>query len=625
MIIDPKSIAYCQDGRSIFDKQYNKFLQDMIGVQGWEDITVDLLPKVLNNTFWYHKYVAKMSLHKLLKTPDHMTDDEMKTAVKQTIFTINGLLIKRFLAFPDMIVSYKIIAKQTAELFSDLIRDYTKEPGIEQESIFLEIKEFLNYVKGNFHLNDAQTRIDLLVNFPFKFQSVGRFFVERLYLYEYCIKYYNNTNQDYTGSVTWFYRMSILHQTRVLGYLPRHVSWSKGIAYRDYIIQPEEKPELNLLEFIGKAIIEEFKFQRIPINALWKYRFDKMDISDEEEKLSELDESINQGLDFIVKDTASVTQPVSKGGKLEDARQLLLVIEANGWLIPIRDLDTHEIIDFIEYNRNKENIHETLFWFSYQIMINHLIELKRWKGIDHYFPFWFKSGNQYECPQLFDARIAIIKEPGKDRILTMSHSFFTWFLTPGGKLLNSCISLLDSHKTGLRGASDDWVFSQRMAAGSSESEFIYRYKEDPLKRKSTIWAIFQDWKEATDNINRYKGLMMVKALFQYHGFPDNYGRLILACLSVNQHVKQSVPIIDEDTGITQSFLWNGDICRGFMMGNPITKSILHCCHIVETVAARIELGHTMEPKRVNIYGNSSQNLKLNRRSVGNPPIQTFPK
>jgi hypothetical protein len=284
---------------------------------------------------------------------------------------------------------------------------------------------------------------------------------------------------------------------------------------------------------------------------------------------------------MVLKPSASIDTYVKDGGKLEDARKLLNLAIEHKWQIPVRNLDNHSIETMIEV------IHETdsdsdysrpLFWLSYQLMINHWVSLGQWTPDDkHEFVI---AGRPYR-PPVMNAQIVHISEPGKERNLTKSHAVLAWFLTPASKITQGTLAFLPEHRAGLLESGHEWRHQKRISPLSDESGFIY----DPLTgrtRKETR-QVFKDWTESTDFISKMVGWAHLKGLLDYIGFPQMYGRLLLKTVVEPQPVEEVVHrIITHDADdIIEPVAWTGAINEGFMMGNPMTKTILHLVHSSE--------------------------------------------
>jgi len=577
---NPKDYAFCSNGRSIFDNKYSRYIRTQTGVSGWGSVTPRNLVLVANNIYWFKKYNQELGLDKLLF--GSQDDDDILVSFKQTVFTLNGLLIKRFLVFPDLISSYSEIAEQTARLFKTLFVHYRTQPNrwVESErGPYLEIKEFLNHIKRNFHVEEARTRHNSLINFAFKYEDNYNFFPELHKLHTKILDMWNDIEEDYTKSPAWIYRMTTLAQTRVIGYLPKCISYYKGVKYRENLqLEPEIPGTLTL---IRRLIIEELIIKRVSkglLTSIEDYN-EYITTQDELEASQSFVAEAASTIDFNIRTAASSEQTVREGGKLEDARRAIELIRNQGWKIPVRSLRTNDIKEYLQCPQGDDtpDYHGLLFWFSYQTMLNDLVDKGQWPETDRYNFYINGTEIPWEPPDVWLALITIVKEPGKDRYLTMSNSFYTWSLIPCGKILNQILAVLPEHTIGLKGASDGWSYSQDIGPDADNTGFIYTESGSTKK----TFQYFQDWVEATDNINKHVGVIMVKALMDYAGFPEKYGFFCLTVLYKSQNYIQNVK-----TANGQPFQHKGLINNGFMMGNPMTKTILHLCHVVDTAGTR---------------------------------------
>jgi hypothetical protein len=294
-----------------------------------------------------------------------------------------------------------------------------------------------------------------------------------------------------------------------------------------------------------------------------------------------------------IKQSASTDHTVSDGGKIEDARLLVKIMRENSWQLPVRDLDNHEIIKYIDigtFDTDVESWSRPIFWASYQIVLNFWIRKGKWDPSDY---FRLPLGEAEYEEDILLAKILHISEPAKERNLTKSKATYAWFLTPAGKLCQSILAKLPEHRAGLEMAAHDWMHTRRISGESEESGFIY----DPVtgKLQDDIVHSFKDWTESTDYIGKQVGITHLRALMDFVAFPAKYKelvcRLIMAPLPVEEIVLRKAGAFSSDNYIEQySTKWNGAIREGFMMGNPITKTILHLVHVseLETVSHYLE-------------------------------------
>lgn len=563
-LYEPKDAAFCIDHTSIFSDKYPATISNEIGAKGWSNISsIDQIYKLMKRCYWFT--YQRVDFSDLFKVQMHFR--EFSQALKQTLYTIDGLLTKKFLALGPEISTYTNIASTTGKLFRDLFSEYLGQ----KQGCYKEIKDFLNHIKTDFHNNDARTRL-LALSYDFKFHSINNFFKRELNkLRDHISLLWSTEGLDYTDSPAWVVRCAILVQTRILGYLPL-VQSSKGAQeFREKINRNPKRIPQEELDFWYNAIQDEFRRENIPENFL------ALESLDETEKKTF--DSIIERTEFVLKPSASVDTRVASGGKIEDARLLLQIAREGNWKIPIRDLATFDIIE--ERNLPKEEIevdfNTPIFWYSVQICLNWLIEKGKWTK-DHYYHLPYRDTAYRES--IADARILHIREPGKDRHLTMSKATYTWALLPAGKVLNASLALLASHKEGLSGTNDAWAFNRRIAAESDESAFIYTNEGTGSNK---LLQYFSDWTESTDFIEKLYGLTAVDAIGDYIGFWPKYMVFIKLLISIPQPVREVVLLLGEER---ERVPYEGFIRNGFMMGNPITKSILHSCHVVETSLTR---------------------------------------
>jgi len=253
-------------------------------------------------------------------------------------------------------------------------------------------------------------------------------------------------------------------------------------------------------------------------------------------------------------------------------------------------LSTHEIREYIQVQSTPEELEDVsrpLFWISYQLFLNHWIKRGRWKNKEEYYPFLINGKHEY-APDIMNAKIVHISEPGKERNLTKSHAALAWFLTPGAKLSQATLAILPEHRAGLLESGHEWRHQKRISPLSDESGFIYDSRTG--KVYPDIRHIFKDWTESTDFICKAVGYVHLRTFFDYVGFPAAYARLILLTIvepqPVVEVISQTVTEFEEKVEPVQ---WSGSINEGFMMGNPMTKTILHLVHESERAVATLYL------------------------------------
>jgi len=590
--INPEEVMFCQNSTGVFDNSYPGFLRDKIQVTGWAHVTDKNLVDILKALYWYRRYSYQYKLDtKVRELILRLGIRKTKHIVMQSMHTINSLLIKKMMAFSPEIEGYEPIAKHTAWAFRDLLEIYGLAPQwnaggllVEPEiGFYQDAKIFSNFVKSNFHKEDRITRLSI-TEWRASTKSFGAFFgTELKRLRAYAESVYSTTGSDYTLSPAWIFRMTTLCQTRGLGYLPEAIAECKRQSFRNTVNREPVKVSPEMMHLQALAVKTRLS-EKIPPLIL---SGDRIHSLKEEEK--EMFQEAFSRIAMPIKGSASLDTFVKDGGKIEDARALLELARRYQWKIPVRDLSTHEIREYIQVSNSPEELMDVsrpLFWISYQLFLNHWIKRGRWKMESEYHAFLTSEGEY--APRLMDAKIIHISEPGKERNLTKSHACLAWFLTPGAKLSQATLAILPEHRAGLLESGHEWRHQKRISPLSDESGFIYDSRTG--KVHADIRHVFKDWTESTDFICKAVGYTHLRVFFEYVGFPAAYARLILLTIVEPQPVVEVIShVIREHEEYIEPVEWSGSIREGYMMGNPMTKTILHLVHESEHAVAILYL------------------------------------
>jgi len=617
--INPEQVLFCPDARSIFDNKYPVIIKEKLNVSGFGHLTRNTVIPVLNKLYWFRVYGKKYRLQQEVERsisikgnfPNFLQD------LKQSLHSINGLLIKKFMALGPECVSYKKIAEQTARLFRDFILDYTSPTRLElpiqaQDSIYEDCKDFFNYIKENHEAKNFDKRISLL-NYEFKNRSLGTFFGTELRRLQSMVIHRTNMGLgDYTQTLAWDFRCVELCQTRNLGYLPYYIAREKAAEWRDVVNRDVEDVSTEVLQLIKGSIHQELGRANVPRDLL----------SGDTIKTEQL---IEESVSLELKYTASARSTRSEGGKPEDARFYLSQIRMFGWRVPIRDLDTFEVIGMtpklsplVEDNDDGFNLSSIIFWFSLQNILNWILERKLLPPKDRwYYRFLDNEGNQHRINNIMDAVVILINEPGKGRKLVKSHPILNWFLIPGSKMCQKILAYHPDHKAGLELGSHDWVHSKRTSGDSMESDFMFDSITGRIRPE--INSAYTDWTEATDRMKKRLGIAHLRGFFEYISFPRVYGILIQIMIREPQPIKEVVQLTSLDEFENrETIIMTGFIREGFMMGNQMTKTILHLAHISERGISE----KFLEERGINVIRNNGYGRI--RRNIGQIPYGTEP-
>jgi hypothetical protein len=604
----------------LFDNKYPGWFRDELGVTGWQHVTEDYLEASLMSLYWYRTYSKVLNIGKMIsKGIINLGLRQVRHAITQAVHTINGVLIKKFMAFCPESVRYSDYAKQTAYLFRDLLSDYLHpivfEQGVITEPeglVYSELKSFLNLVKESFHGASFERRKEWL-EYNFKSKSLRRMFNEKDRVRDLVhVKYQMGT--DYTNSPAWIFRCTTLCQTRVLGYLPTCIAEVKRRQFRENVSRPREIPPRENLQLIEIAVEDELKRAGIPREFLGRRYF-------HDDKTTARFNEAMAAIDLPLKGAASVDNFVREGGKIEDARQVINLAIDNQWKIPVRDLHDHEVIKtfMIEPSDSQaaSDYVRPLFWISYTIILNWFVK-KGFVKDTNYYPLL--DGDQDYLPDPMRASIVHISEPGKERNLTKSTGFLAWFLTPASKITQDTLAELPEHVAGLTASGHEWRHQKRISSVSDESSFIYDIRTGYTNPR--IIHSFKDWTESTDFIGKLVGWAHLKTLFEYIAFPEGYAALIAHAILEPQPVTEVVSLKNLEGELEfEPVRWTGFINEGFMMGNPMTKTILHLIHVSEraVVRAMLERHRAFEQPR-GPYRGLGDPIRLDRsKTVGSHP------
>lgn len=579
-IIDPKSVMFCFDFKSILDEKFPAHLKN-IGLGGQDDIVKGKFTTLLQQTYWYRKFNKRLKLDSLVKkmegihiknANDRRQNHLFYEKLKQVLHTINGLLVKKFVALSPEISGYVKIAESTAYLFRDLFIEYMTIPGEPLEgitsSIFLELKTFFGKCKEHHDHPDYDTRLGVL-NYRFENKSIGRFFGSELVkLSGYVCHRMCDGNGDYTTSIAWDWRFTNLCQTRGMGYLPSYLARIQVAKYWDNITRPVEQVEEKLLKTINSAICYELTYSEVKRNQLL-----------EENNPRDL---INQCMIMDLKTNASVEHTVKEGGNLEDARWFLRKTRINKWRFPIRNLGTFEIVDYTPLitadswdEQGLIDLSSVLFWGAITVATNYFCRRSRLPA--EYYTTLLNNGKDYEEEKLMYATLLGINEPGKYRILVKSHCLLNWSLSLASKLSQKILAQIPEQAAGLELGSHDWQHAKRVSGEYTEASFMYDSTTGHVKPE--IHFAYTDWTEATDKMKKRIGVQHLKSYFYYIGFPTAYAKLVFELIREPQYCTETVLV----SGIEQDYIIRSSkyITEGFMMGNRMTKTILQLAHVSE--------------------------------------------
>jgi hypothetical protein len=242
-------------------------------------------------------------------------------------------------------------------------------------------------------------------------------------------------------------------------------------------------------------------------------------------------------------DSAELSVPRHDGGKYEAFRQVYRRIQdADVFRVNLHDGSlTSEIIP-----QEDSNIGERCFHFT-------LRELKEGK-----------------LPDILTVRSEAVVEAGKIRLITVGEIHHNILLHPASHILLDVLKLVPSSASGVGAANHAFEFYKRLNHKNPRATFIF----DDADR----WILSSDLETATDYANPIiTRIILATFLGKYClGFPPFYTRVIMQLLTA--------PRLIYDERTRESFTTT----RGCLMGDPVTKFVMHMLHLV---AAEIAAGY----------------------------------
>jgi len=570
--IPGKEVVFCHDQQCLFDDKYSGPMRDRVNSTGWSNISEKNILIALNQLYWFRANRMKLNLPRLIfELIDKVGFRKVKHAITQSLHTINGCISKLLLAMPDCLETYEKIEACTAHLFRGLIVEYCQDtifvdgkPTADPNSLYNELKNTFNFIKERFHNPSYERRVEIL-NMKFNNKAVKYLFDGFRKLKAKAAEY-SSAGMDFTLTMSFIIRCSILAQTRILGYLPNYLAEVKRYEFRENISREVEFPEPERIEMIRCCVREGIK-NHIKGGVLSNFENDP--------------ELFNQAIgeiDLNIKISASTDTFVKDGGKLEDARNLIRMAIENRWEIPVWDLNTDRVKETFTISGDYEVFghQRPLFWICYNLVRTFCITREFVEGEPYRF---FDRGKEY-LPDILSAKIVHISESGKERNLTKSTTILDFFLTVASKLCQTILAELPAHRAGLTSSGHEWQHLTRISPYSDESGFMYHGLTGKLKER--VISSFKDWRESTDFIGKIVGWTHLETFMEYIGFPERYMELVSVMITEPQPVTEVIhhKIFDGEE-MTSPIKWEGFVREGFMQGNKVTKTILHLQHVSE--------------------------------------------
>jgi len=336
------------------------------------------------------------------------------------------------------------------------------------------------------------------------------------------------------------WRASLLCQTRASGVPPRSVYLKTLLKIKNLLCE-EEDPEVytSIAGYIQPSVyrvhakVLEKLGSESKIEMFWKKCLDKAKIS--------------------LSDSGEFFTNSESGGKLEAARKVLASD------MPIHRINLFTGLKESVLDRSSTPVGELLF--NWACCMFHDRE------------------TCYER-NLMSVRISLVAELGKYRAITVSHLAHAMLLHVLSHVLLEYLTAIPSSESGVKAGNHAWNFFKRLSHKNPSAAFIFGDKD--------VYLFSTDWETATDYCNQTVAQVILNHLCTVLGIPKWYRETCVFALCAPRQVE----FIDERSKTLEVFYTE----RGELMGDPVTKVILHYYHLVARESALMQIEHVRKTR-----------------------------
>jgi hypothetical protein len=317
----------------------------------------------------------------------------------------------------------------------------------------------------------------------------------------------------------------ILSQTRASGVPPRSV-YDKTLAKTKAILTtPSDRLLYNkLAQPIAAAVDHTYGELLTRIGG--------------EEKRDGFFETVIRESKVSLSDSGEFFTPTEQGGKLEAARRVLRA---------------HPEIPEIDLNTGQK---------SGKILT---VDDPQGERLFHWACGMFTDRSRCYDKNNMSCRISLVAELGKYRTITVSVLQHALLLHPFSHMGLKILEAFPSSESGIGAANHAWNFFKRLSHRNPSADFIFNEKIDTVVYST-------DWQQSTDYCDPYVAGAMLNRLCYLLGVPKWYRETMLFALTAPRQVET----LDRN-GVPIEVFYTS---RGVLMGDPVTKVILHLYHLI---------------------------------------------
>ena len=177
----------------------------------------------------------------------------------------------------------------------------------------------------------------------------------------------------------------------------------------------------------------------------------------------------------------------------------------------------------------------------------------------------FRDRSKVYQTNCMSCRISLVAELGKYRTITVSSLQHAVLLHPFSHMGLKILEALPSSESGIGAANHAWNFFKRLSHKNPSASFIFN-KDIETSVMST------DWESATDYCDPYIAGAMINRFMHLLGVPKWYRETVHFALCAPRQVET----LNREGCPVDKFYTS----RGVLMGDPVTKVVLHLHHLV---------------------------------------------
>jgi len=322
-----------------------------------------------------------------------------------------------------------------------------------------------------------------------------------------------------------YLQVMILSQTRASGVPPRAV-YDRTIAKTKAILMtPSSRELLDIVQGPLKRAVDHLYYDLLT----------RIGGSENREKFFS---SVVDSAKISLSDSGEFFTKTDSGGKLEAARQILSVNPV------IPEIDLHTGLETGKILTPDSPIGERLFHWSCGT---------------------FRDRTKVYEKNCMSCRISLVAELGKYRTITVSTLQHAVLLHPFSHMGLKILEALPSSESGIGAANHAWNFFKRMSHKNPSASFIF-------DKNIETSVMSTDWESATDYCDPYIAGAMLNRWMHLLGIPKWYRETVCFALTAPRQVET----LDRRGAPIEKFYTR----RGVLMGDPVTKVVLHLHHLV---------------------------------------------